>query len=218
MSDSPQQTGRTLTGDVVIATHNPGKLAEMRDLLAPYGISAQSAAELELAEPEETGTTFAENARIKATAAAKATGKTAFADDSGLVVDALGGEPGIHSARWAGPNKDFRFAMNRIQTLLIERGAKLPAQRRAHFIAALCLAWPDGHVEEFEGRVDGVAVWPPRGDAGFGYDPLFLPDGHDRTFGQMSALEKHGLPPHSMGLSHRARAFVKLAQACLRNA
>jgi XTP/dITP diphosphohydrolase len=216
VSDSPQRTGRTLTGDVVIATHNPGKLTEMRDLLAPYGIGAQSAAELKLAEPEETGTTFAENARIKATAAAKATGKTAFADDSGLVVDALGGEPGIHSARWAGPNKDFRFAMNRIQTLLIERGAKLPAQRRAHFIAALCLAWPDGHVEEFEGRVDGVAVWPPRGDAGFGYDPLFLPVGHDRTFGQMSALEKHGLPPHGMGLSHRARAFVKLAQACLR--
>jgi XTP/dITP diphosphohydrolase len=208
---------RTLTGDVVIATHNPGKLAEMRDLLAPYGIRAQSAIELKLAEPEETGTTFAANARIKAVAAMKATGIAAFADDSGLVVEALGGEPGIHSARWAGPNKDFRFAMNRIQTLLIERGAKSPAQRRAHFIAALCLAWPDGHVEEFEGRVDGVAVWPPRGDAGFGYDPLFLPDGHDRTFGQMSALEKHGLPPHGMGLSHRARAFVKLAQTCLRS-
>ena len=120
-------------------------------------------------------------------AAAKATGRAAFADDSGLVVDALGGEPGIHSARWAGPDKDFRVAMNRIQTLLIERGARDAEQRRAHFIAALCLAWPDGHVEEFEGRVDGVAVWPPRGDAGFGYDPLFLPDGFDRTFGEMSA-------------------------------
>lgn len=212
--DLPSQH-RKLTGALVIATHNPGKLAEMRDLLAPYGNTAQSAGELNLEEPEETGTTFAENARIKALAAAKATGKAAFADDSGLVVDALGGEPGIHSARWAGPNKDFRFAMNRIQTLLIERGAKLPAQRRAHFIAALCLAWPDGHVEEFEGRIDGVAVWPPRGDAGFGYDPLFLPDGHDRTFGQMSAIEKHGLPPNGKGLSHRARAFVMLADACL---
>jgi XTP/dITP diphosphohydrolase len=207
---------RKLTGPVVIATHNPGKLAEMRDLLAPFGISAQSAGELNLAEPEETGKTFAANARIKALAAAIATGHAAFADDSGLVVDALGGEPGIHSARWVGPNKDFRFAMNRIQTLLIERGAKLPEQRRAHFVAALCLAWPDGHVEEFEGRVDGVAVWPPRGDAGFGYDPLFLPDGHERTFGQMSAQEKHGLPPNGKGLSHRARAFVTLADACLR--
>ena len=207
---------RKLIGPVVIATHNPGKLAEMRDLLAPFGIDAQSAGELNLAEPEETGKTFVANARIKAVAAATATGQIAFADDSGLVVDALGGEPGIHSARWAGPNKDFRFAMNRIQTLLIERGAKTPDQRRAYFVAALCLAWPDGHLEEFEGRVDGVAVWPPRGDAGFGYDPLFLPDGFDRTFGQMSAQEKHGLPPNGKGLSHRARAFVMLADVCLR--
>jgi XTP/dITP diphosphohydrolase len=187
---------RQLTGSVVIATHNPGKLAEMRELLSPHGVAAQSAAELNLAEPDETGTTFA--------------------DDSGLVVEALGGEPGIHSARWAGPDKDFRFAMNRIQTLLIERGARAPEQRRAHFIAALCLAWPDGHTEEFEGRVDGVIVWPPKGEAGFGYDPLFLPDGHNRTFGEMTALEKHGLPPLGLGLSHRARAFVMLAAACLR--
>ncbi|HSP48839.1 MAG TPA: RdgB/HAM1 family non-canonical purine NTP pyrophosphatase [Pseudolabrys sp.] len=207
---------RKLTGPVVIATHNPGKLAEMRELLTPYGVAAQSAGELGLSEPKETGRTFAENARIKAMAAAKAIDRPAFADDSGLVVDALGGEPGIHSARWAGPDKDFRFAMNRIQTLLIERGARTPAQRRAHFIAALCLAWPDGHVEEFEGRVDGVAAWPPRGDKGFGYDPLFLPDGFDRTFGQMNAAEKHGLPPKGKGLSHRARAFIKLAEACLR--
>lgn len=206
---------RKLTGPVVIATHNPGKLAEMRGLLAPYGIAAQSAGELGLAEPEETGKTFAANARIKAVAAAKATGQTALGDDSGLVVDALGGDPGTHSARWAGPNKDFRYAMNRIQTLLIERGAKLPEQRRAHFIAALCLAWPDGHLEGFEGRVDGVVVWPPRGAAGFGYDPLFKPEGFDRTFGQMTADEKHGLPPRGLGLSHRARAFVMLAQACL---
>jgi XTP/dITP diphosphohydrolase len=209
---------RKLTGPVVIATHNPGKLAEIRELLAPYGIAAQSAAELGLSEPKETGRTFAENAALKAMAAAKATDCSAFADDSGLVVDALGGEPGIQSARWAGPDKDFRFAMNKIQTLLVERGARTPAQRCAHFIAALCLAWPDGHVEQFEGRVDGVAVWPPRGDKGFGYDPLFMPDGHERTFGQMSADEKHGLPPKGKGLSHRARAFVKLADACLRGA
>jgi XTP/dITP diphosphohydrolase len=207
---------RQLTGSVVIATHNPGKLAEMRELLSPHGVAAQSAAELNLAEPDETGTTFAANARIKALAAATATERAAFADDSGLVVEALGGEPGIHSARWAGPDKDFRFAMNRIQTLLIERGARAPEQRRAHFIAALCLAWPDGHTEEFEGRVDGVIVWPPKGEAGFGYDPLFLPDGHNRTFGEMTALEKHGLPPLGLGLSHRARAFVMLAAACLR--
>ena len=208
---------RLLTGPIVIATHNPGKLREMRELLAPHGIEAQSAGELGLPEPEESGTTFAANARIKAQAAAGATGKAAFADDSGLVVEALGGEPGIHSARWAGPDKDFRGAMNHIQTLLIERGARAPAQRRAHFIAALCLAWPDGHLEEFEGRVDGTVVWPPRGDLGFGYDPLFLPDGFDRTFGEMSAEEKHGLPPRGQGLSHRARAFLLLAEACLRS-
>jgi XTP/dITP diphosphohydrolase len=206
---------RHLTDLVVIATHNPGKLREMRELLAPYGIATQSAGELGLPEPKETGTTFAENARIKAVAAASASGKPAFADDSGLVVEALGGRPGIHSARWAGPDKDFRAAMNRIQTLLIERGAKTSEQRRANFIAALCLAWPDGHVEDFEGRVDGVAVWPPRGDKGFGYDPLFRPDGFDITFGQMTAEEKHGLPPQGRGLSHRARAFMKLAEACL---
>ena len=206
---------RHLTDLVIIATHNPGKLREMRELLAPYGIATQSAGELGLPEPEETGTTFAENARIKAVAAARVGGKPAFADDSGLVIDALDGEPGIHSARWAGPDKDFRAAMNRIQTLLIERDAKTPEQRHAHFVAALCLAWPDGHVEDFEGRVDGVAVWPPRGDKGFGYDPLFRPDGFDITFGQMSPEEKHGLPPEGQGLSHRARAFMKLAEACL---
>jgi XTP/dITP diphosphohydrolase len=206
---------RQLSGPLIVATHNPGKLREMRELLAPYGIATQSAGELGLPEPEETGTTFAENARIKAVAAARSSGKPAFADDSGLVVDALGGEPGIHSARWAGPDKDFRAAMNRIQTLLIERGAKTPEQRRAHFIAALCLAWPDGHVEDFEGRVDGVVVWPPRGEKGFGYDPLFRPDGFDITFGQMSAVEKHGLPPQGHGLSHRARAFMRLTEACL---
>jgi XTP/dITP diphosphohydrolase len=206
---------RQLNGSVVIATHNPGKLEEMRELLAPYAIDAQSAGELGLAEPEETGRSFAENATLKALAAAKAMGRAAFADDSGLVIDALDGEPGIHSARWAGPNRDFRAAMNRIQTLLIERNAKTPEQRRAHFTAVLCLAWPDGHVETFEGRVDGIIAWPPRGDKGFGYDPLFLPDGFTRTFGQMTAQEKHGLPPQGQGLSHRARAFMKLAASCL---
>jgi XTP/dITP diphosphohydrolase len=206
---------RQLTSPVVIATHNPGKLREMRELLAPYGIEAKSAGELGLSEPAETGKTFAANARIKALAAAKATALPAFADDSGFCVDALDGDPGIHSARWAGPDKDFRGAMNRIQTLLIERGAREPAQRRAHFVAALCLAWPDGHVEDFEARVDGVAVWPPRGVKGFGYDPLFQPDGFEHTFGEMSADEKHGLPPKGQGLSHRARAFIQLAAACL---
>jgi len=206
---------RLITGRLVIATHNPGKLAEMRDLLATYGVEAISAGELGLAEPEETGASFRANARIKAEAAAKASNMPAFADDSGLTVDALNGDPGIYSARWAGPDKDFRFAMNKIQSLLIERGAKSAGQRRGHFVSALCVAWPDGLVEEFEATVDGTIVWPPRGTAGFGYDPLFKPDGHDRTFGEMSAEEKHGLPPRGMGLSHRARAFLKLAEACL---
>ena len=206
---------RQLAGRVVIATHNDGKLKEMRDLLALYGVEAVSAGELGLDEPEETGTTFRENARIKAAAAALAAGLPAFADDSGLAVDALNGEPGIYSARWAGPGKDFSAAMQKVDTLLRERGAIAPDARRAHFVSALCLAWPDGHVEEFEARVDGTLVWPPRGTQGFGYDAMFLPDGQQRTFGEMSAEEKHGLPPRGRGLSHRARAFVKLAEACL---
>jgi XTP/dITP diphosphohydrolase len=206
---------RRITGRLVIATHNPGKLAEMRDLLAVYGVEAVAAGELGLAEPDETGTTFRDNARIKAEAAAKASKLPAFADDSGLAVDALGGDPGIYSARWAGQDKDFRFAMNKIQSLLVERGAKSADRRRGHFVSALCVAWPDGHVEEFEATVDGTIAWPPRGTLGFGYDPLFKPDGHDRTFGEMPADEKHGLPPRGRGLSHRARAFLKLADACL---
>jgi len=206
---------RPIAGRLVIATHNPGKLAEMRDLLALYGVDAISAGELGLPEPEETGASFRANARIKAEAAAKASNLPAFADDSGLTVDALDGQPGIHSARWAGPDKDFRFAMNKIQSLLMERGAKAAERRRGHFVSALCVAWPDGHVEEFEATVDGTVVWPPRGTLGFGYDPLFLPDGQTQTFGEMSAEEKHGLPPHGRGLSHRARAFLKLAEACL---
>jgi XTP/dITP diphosphohydrolase len=168
-----------------------------------------------LHEPEETGTTFRDNARIKAAAAAKASGLPAFADDSGLAVDALDGAPGVLSARWAGPDKNFRAAMATIEEKLRERGATSPDRRTAHFVSALCVAWPDGHVEGFEERVDGTLVWPPRGDQGFGYDPMFLPDGHARTFGEMSGEEKHGLPPRGKGLSHRARAFLKLAEACL---
>jgi XTP/dITP diphosphohydrolase len=206
---------RPLSGRLVIATHNPGKLKEMRELLAPYGIDAISAGELGLEEPEETGMSFRANARIKAQAAAQASALPAFADDSGLAVDALGGEPGIHSARWAGPERNFRRAMERVEEKLRERGATTPERRKAHFVSALSVAWPDGHMEEFEGRVDGTLVWPPRGDKGFGYDPIFLPDGHSRTFGEMSSEEKHGLPPRGLGLSHRARAFRKLAAACL---
>ena len=168
-----------------------------------------------LHEPEETGTTFRDNARIKAAAAAKASGLPAFADDSGLAVDALDGAPGVLSARWAGPDKNFRAAMATIEEKLRERGATSPDRRTAHFVSALCVAWPDGHVEGFEERVNGTLVWPPRGDQGFGYDPMFLPDGHARTFGEMSSEEKHGLPPRGKGLSHRARAFLKLAEACL---
>jgi XTP/dITP diphosphohydrolase len=206
---------RPISGKIVIATHNPGKLREMSELLALYGVEAVSAGELGLDEPEETGASFSENARIKSDAAAKACGLPAFADDSGLVVDALGGAPGIHSARWAGPDKNFKRAMETIDSMLNDHGATTPALRSAHFISALCVSWPDGHVEEFEGRVDGTLVWPPRGDKGFGYDPMFLPDGHERTFGEMSSDEKHGLPPRGAGLSHRACAFLKLAEACL---
>ena len=206
---------RRITGKLVIATHNPGKLAEMKELLAPHGIEAVSAGELGLGEPDETGNDFRSNAAIKAMAAAQATGLASFADDSGIVVDALDGAPGIYSARWAGPNKDFAAAMAQIERLLQERGAKTPDRRRAHFVSALCVAWPDHHLEEVEARVDGTLVWPPRGTSGFGYDPMFLPDGHTRTFGEMESIEKHGLPPLGLGLSHRARAFVKLAEICL---
>jgi XTP/dITP diphosphohydrolase len=197
---------------LVIATHNPGKLVEMRELIAPYGINVVSAGELGLPEPDETGSSFRDNAKIKAQAAAAASGLPAFADDSGLAVDALGGDPGIHSARWAGPRKDFAAAMQLVEDRVRATGS---GNRRAHFVSALCIAWPDGHVEEFEARVDGTLVWPPRGTQGFGYDPMFLPDGHTRTFGEMPREEKHGLPPRGKGLSHRARAFLKLAEACL---
>jgi XTP/dITP diphosphohydrolase len=206
---------RAITGRLVIATHNPGKLAEMRELLGLYGVEAVSAQALGLPEPEENGTTFAANARIKAAAAAQASGLPAFADDSGLVLDALDGAPGIYSARWAGPAKDFRRAMEKVEAGLRERDAFTPAQRTAHFVSVLCVAWPDGHTEEFEGKVDGTVVWPPRGEKGFGYDPMFLPEGFDLTFGEMTSEQKHGLPPKGQGLSHRARAFLALAEACL---
>src|SRR3954463_15356225 len=206
---------RRITGRLLIAPHKPGKLAEMRELLAPYGIEAVSAGELGLGEPDETGETVRANAAIKAIAAAQAAQLPSFADDSGLVVDALDGAPGIYSARWAGESKDFLAAMTRIERLLQERGATAPEARKAHFVSALCVAWPDDHLEEVEARVDGTLVWPPRGTQGFGYDPAFLPDGYTRTFGRMASIEKHGLPPHGLGLSHRARAFVKLAEICL---
>ena len=207
---------RRLDGKIVIATHNQGKLVEMRDLLAPFGLVAVSAAELSLPEPEETGLTFAENAAIKARATSEATGLPAFADDSGICIEALGGEPGIYSARWAGPEKDFNRAMRHIEELLQAKGAVTPDQRKAWFVSALTVAWPDGHLAEVEGRVNGTLVWPPRGPAGFGYDPMFLPEGDTRTFGEMSREEKHGLPPLGRGLSHRARAFVALVDQVLK--
>ncbi len=199
-------------GRIVVATHNKGKLAEIRDLLAPHGIDAVSAGELDLPEPEETGETFEANAALKALSAALASGLPALADDSGLCVAALGGQPGIFSARWAGEDKDFARAMRNIEEMLAQSGS---SDRAAHFVAALCLAWPDGHTETVRGEVHGTLVWPPRGDAGFGYDPMFLPEGENRTFGEMSAEEKHGLKPGETGLSHRARAFSAFAARCL---
>jgi XTP/dITP diphosphohydrolase len=206
--------GRQITGRFVIATHNSGKLWEMRELLAPYRVEAVSAGDLGLPEPEETGTTFAENARVKAASAARRANCPAFADDSGLCVEALDGAPGIYSARWAGEARDFGAAMRKVEAELQARGARPPL--RAAFISALCVMWPDGHAEEFEGRVDGELIFPPRGSKGFGYDPIFLPDGHDKTFGEMMSVEKHAIPADgSLALSHRARAFQALAQSCL---
>ena len=189
---------------LIIASHNPGKLREITALIEPYDVAVVGAAELGLAEPEETGETFIENAELKARAAAAAGEAPALADDSGLVVAALGGAPGIHSVRWAetARGRDFAAAMARVEAELGDG-----PERRAHFTAALSLAWPDGHSESFEGRVDGALVFPPRGTRGFGYDPIFLPDGHALTFGEMDPDEKHAI-------SHRARAFAKLTAAC----
>jgi len=212
-SDRPR-----LAGPIVAATHNAGKLREIADLLRSYGIEAVGAAAIGLPEPEETGATFRDNAILKAEAAARGSGRVALADDSGLSVAALGGEPGIHSARWAegasGAARDFPAAMARIEREL--RAAGAPPPWRAQFVCALALAWPDGRTEVFEGRVGGDLVFPPRGTQGFGYDPIFLPDGQARTFGEMSVEEKHGLPSDGApGLSHRARAFHALARAVL---
>jgi len=199
---------------LVIATHNAGKLAEFRELLAPFPLELTSAGELGLPEPDETGTTYAENAAIKADAAAEASGLPALADDSGLSVAALWGAPGLFSARWAGPSKDFAAAMARVEADLQARAAQ---NRSAAFVAALCLSWPTGERLEVEGSVPGEIVWPPRGTLGFGYDPIFLPGGHARTFGEMSSDDKHGVvwdaDGRASGLSHRARAFGALIAA-----
>ncbi len=203
---------------VVIATHNAGKLRELKELLAPFGLDLVSGGELGLPEPAETGHMFSENAAIKAHAAARAANLPAIADDSGIAIAALDGAPGIFSADWAGPDKDFGPAIARVQHELEKRGATQPEARRAHFVSALIVAWPDGHDELFEGRVFGQITSAPRGLQGFGYDPIFQPDGEDRTFGEMSSSEKHGLDwsaDGKGGLSHRARAFRALAQHCL---
>ena len=201
---------------LVLASHNAGKLVEMRELMRPYGIEIVSAGELDLPEPDETGLTFKENAEIKALASATGANLPALSDDSGLCVDVLAGAPGIYSARWAGDSKDFTAAMQRIEDLLEKVGAIAPQLRTAHFVSALTLAWPDGHCETFEGKVFGQIVSPTRGKLGFGYDPCFLPDGHSRTFGEMTSEEKHGLPKDGgLALSHRARAFQMLEKACL---
>ncbi|AVO46686.1 non-canonical purine NTP pyrophosphatase [Phreatobacter cathodiphilus] len=197
---------------LVVATHNAGKLAEFRDLLGPHGIDLVSAGELGLPEPAETGTLYAENAAIKARAATDATGLPAIADDSGLAVEALDGAPGLFTADWAGQPRDFAAAMARVDRELTLRGVTT-AGARAHFVSALALTFPDGSQQIFEGRVFGTLAWPPRGTKGFGYDPMFLPDDHALTFGEMSAEEKHGLPPKGEGLSHRARAFMALQKA-----
>jgi XTP/dITP diphosphohydrolase len=194
---------RRFTGpELVIASHNPGKIREIGELLQPFAVRVVSAGALGLPEPAETGTTFEANAELKALASARGSGKPALADDSGLCVAALGGDPGIYSARWAGPKKDFALAMRKV-----EDGLAGKTDRRAFFVAALSLAWPDGHVETFRGEVHGTLVWPPRGTRGFGYDPMFLPHGGTQTFGEMDPAAKHAI-------SHRAVAFKKLIEAC----
>ncbi len=199
---------------LVVATHNNGKLGEFRELFDPFGLDLVSAGELGLPEPEETGATFIENARIKAHAAAEGSGLLSLADDSGLCVDALNGAPGVHTADWAGVPRDFNRAMQRVENLLQAKAAFSPGARRAAFCATLCLAHPDGSDMVFEGRTNGTLVWPPRGTLGFGYDPVFMPDGHDITFGEMPSEAKHSWSPGKVGLSHRARAFAKLVETC----
>lgn len=204
---------------LLIATHNGGKLAEFRDLLAPFGLELVSAGELGLPEPEETGTTFIENARVKAHAAARAANLIALADDSGLCVDALGGDPGVYTADWAGSSanagRDYMVGMQRVEDALIAAGATAPDQRQGSFNATLCLALPDGRDAIFEGKAEGTLVWPPRGGKGFGFDPVFQPKGYDITFGEMPPKDKHSWSHGKIGLSHRARAFAKFVEASL---
>lgn len=201
---TPQAIRKLAPGQLVIASHNEGKVREIRALLAPYGVEPVSAKALGLPEPDETGTTFVANAELKAQQAADLSGLPALADDSGLCVDALDGEPGIFSARWAGEDKDFTEAMRRVEQKVQDAGPDAP--RAAHFVCALALAWPDGHVEWFEGRVDGTLVWPPRGGNGFGYDPMFVRDGDTLSFGEIEPDAKHAI-------SHRADAFRQLVAA-----
>ncbi|OYY77875.1 MAG: non-canonical purine NTP pyrophosphatase, RdgB/HAM1 family [Sphingomonas sp. 28-62-20] len=208
MTDLPPQAIRKLApGKLVIATHNAGKVREMTDLLSRYGIETVSAAELDLPEPEETGTTFVANAELKALAAADLSGLPALADDSGLCVEALGGDPGVYTANWAETadgTRDWMLAMTKVEEKLAALGPDI--SRSAHFVSTLALAWPDGHVEWFEGRIEGKMVWPPRGELGFGYDPAFVPEGETRTFAEMSFAEKQAN-------NHRSRAFAKLVAA-----
>jgi XTP/dITP diphosphohydrolase len=207
------------TRTIVVASHNAGKIREIEELIGPFGFSAKSAAELKFAEPDETGTTFEENAAIKALASAKASGMPALSDDSGLVIDALGGDPGVYTANWAereDGTRDFVMAMEKVEKALSEAGAATTEARTARFVSVLCLAWPDGHTEMFRGEVEGTVVWPPRGTKGFGYDPIFQPEGFDKTFGELTSDEKHGWKPgDATALSHRARAFKLFVETCL---
>ncbi len=194
---------------LVVATHNPGKVVEINDLVRPFGLDAVSAGALGLPEPEETETTFAGNARLKAVAAATASGLPSLSDDSGLEVECLDGAPGIYSARWAGPSKDFRIAMNKVADEVTKRNGWTGAGPKANFVCALCIAIPGQQPQIFEGKIYGHLVWPARGSLGFGYDPMFLADGHDKTFGEMEPDAKHAI-------SHRAIAFAKFVDAHLR--
>ncbi|MDE1993679.1 MAG: RdgB/HAM1 family non-canonical purine NTP pyrophosphatase [Rhizobiaceae bacterium] len=207
------------TKTIVVASHNAGKIREIQDLIGPLGFTAKSAADLNFIEPDETGTTFEENATIKALASAHASGLPALSDDSGLVIDALGGDPGVYTANWAETadgTRDFAMAMQKVETALEKAGAMSPESRSARFVSVLCLAWPDGHTELFRGEVEGTVVWPPRGTQGFGYDPVFQPQGYETTFGEMSAEQKHGWKPgEPQALSHRARAFKTFVETCL---
>ena len=202
---------------LLLATHNKGKVSEFRELFMPLGVVLVSAGDLGLPEPEETGTTFVENARLKAHAAAKAANMIALADDSGLCVDALGGEPGVYTADWAQtPNgRDYAMAMRRVEDRLQAIGANSPGLRKGSFNATLCLAHPDGRDDLYVGQVTGTMVWPPRGEKGFGFDPMFMPDGFDITFGEMPSSAKHSWAPGQVGLSHRARAFAKFVEGAI---